>query len=190
MSAFEIPSTFNLRSTEISWCHPSMIYLSHFYRLCSHHRIVCPTFSSTGDLAKTCNDNKLTKLCLFRRGDTMVGVEKTVKWLQQHSQHPPLNSNPGSSLVINWRLNIVISKYFQLKTKLLSFSLSLLSFLILTINGSLIFLSLIDRVYTHIGASKSTTEQFNFILTLTIKLKREGEINHYQFFFFSCIYIG
>ena len=36
---------------------PWYIYLSHFYRLCSHHRIVCPTFSSTGDLAKTCNDN-------------------------------------------------------------------------------------------------------------------------------------
>ena len=70
---------------------PWYIYLSHFYRLCSHHRIVCPTFSSTGDLAKTCNDNKLTKLFLFRRGDTMVGVEKTVKWLQQHSHsiHPP-----------------------------------------------------------------------------------------------------
>ena len=70
---------------------PWYIYLSHFYRLCSHHRIVCPTFSSTGDLAKTCNDNKLTKLFLFRRGDTMVGVEKTVKWLQQHSRsiHPP-----------------------------------------------------------------------------------------------------
>ena len=69
---------------------PWYIYLSHFYRLCSHHRIVCPTFSSTGDLAKTCNDNKLTKLFLFRRGDTMVGVEKTVKWLQQHSNsiHP------------------------------------------------------------------------------------------------------
>ena len=90
VSMFEIPWTLNLRSTEISWRHPALIYLSHFYRLCSHHRIVCPTFSSTGDLAKTCNDNKLTKLFLFRRGDTMVGVEKTVKWLQQHSRsiHP------------------------------------------------------------------------------------------------------
>ena len=100
----------------------------------------------------------------------MVGVEKTVKWLQQHSHsiHPP-NSNPGSSLVVNWRLNIVISKYFQLKAKLLSFSLSLLSFLILTINGSLIFLSLIDRVYTHIGASKINNRAIQFFFDINYK---------------------
>ena len=69
---------------------PWYIYLSHFYRLCSHHRIVCPTFSSTGDLANTCNDNKLTKLFLFKtrrhNGRSGENCQMTSTTL---SQHPP-----------------------------------------------------------------------------------------------------
>ena len=72
----------------------------HFFRcrLFSHHRTASPTFSFIGDNTFKQFFFNWWNSFFSRRGDTMVGVEKTVKWSLVEKQLCR-NSNPGLNLV-------------------------------------------------------------------------------------------